>query len=407
MTIDQTISPPLPRRLKSTLTRQGDRWTLSVPAGNWAIGIFLLLWLTGWTAGCVMLAREVLAEPKWSTILFGLPFWASWVFVAFLAANTFFCTEKLTLDREGAEFEVRVIARVRHQATPLKEIQGFVSEHTVDSENGSLHWHITMQTDGKRVEFGSMLADDERQWLVSLFDEHLVMMRDGKAAVAQRRKSRSKPPADDEDDRDEDDFDEGQAERMTAAKSLVQPPSDSSWRRDNTLDGIQLVQRGRLQWVACGFLVFVNLFWNGIVSAFVVGVFTDSFEEQSIARGWMLLFLFPFVVAGIFLLSILILCLLEPLRRTRWRFGDLDADQRQTFLGIGRTLRYPCDWLARIERAKLPHADGPQIRDTGDFKLRFVNHQDEEVFTIAGLTEGESRWIADLLLRERSEWFGS
>ena len=61
-----------------------------------------MLWLVGWTVGCVFLTRMVIRQPNLFNILFAAPFWASWLFVFFFMIKTFFQQDELLLDREGA-----------------------------------------------------------------------------------------------------------------------------------------------------------------------------------------------------------------------------------------------------------------------------------------------------------------
>lgn len=44
-------------------------------------------------------------------------------------------------------------------------------------------------------------------------------------------------------------------------------------------------------------------------------------------------------------------------------------------------------------------------RSETSFCLTFVDQDNVEVCSIHALTEGEARWIADVVLRERSAWF--
>ena len=73
-------SPTRPRRLRTAFERSGERLCLSCRNPQWARGCFMVLWLTGWTVGCVFLVGLVIREPQLFHFLFAVPFWASWFF---------------------------------------------------------------------------------------------------------------------------------------------------------------------------------------------------------------------------------------------------------------------------------------------------------------------------------------
>ena len=57
-----THDPVEPRRRKVALERSGDLLELRCRSPQSARGCFLVLWLVGWTVGCVFLAGAVLKE---------------------------------------------------------------------------------------------------------------------------------------------------------------------------------------------------------------------------------------------------------------------------------------------------------------------------------------------------------
>src|SRR5437868_15430072 len=77
------IAPPKPVTMRTT-TAVSDRHMevlfKSRPDGE---SFFLILWLTGWTVGCVVLAGVVYVKREVFMLVFGIPFWAAWVFVGF------------------------------------------------------------------------------------------------------------------------------------------------------------------------------------------------------------------------------------------------------------------------------------------------------------------------------------
>ena len=43
---------------------------------------FLAMWFTGWTMGCVFITWGVIQHGTLQSVLFAMPFWASWIFVS-------------------------------------------------------------------------------------------------------------------------------------------------------------------------------------------------------------------------------------------------------------------------------------------------------------------------------------
>lgn len=89
----------------------------------------MLLWLIGWTVGCVFLAGMVIQDPQLFHFMFAIRFWSSWIFVSFQVLKVFTQREEFTLDADGAAFIRRVIVPVCTRTVPLAEIKGFNPWH--------------------------------------------------------------------------------------------------------------------------------------------------------------------------------------------------------------------------------------------------------------------------------------
>jgi hypothetical protein len=124
-----------------------------------------------------------------------------------------------------------------------------------------------------------------------------------------------------------------------------------------------------------------------------------------------------FEVIGLLMLAGLVLAVLDPFRRTIWRFTRRSIEHRITWFGLGPTWQYEAEALERIEihradqRAK---SAGPRAsksapewprKESGEFSLAFIDRDNVEVCSIDKLTEGEAGWIRDLVLGERPHWF--
>lgn len=430
-------SPPIrPRKLSVQWERLGDHAELVNRRRDWATGFFLSLWLTGWTVGCVFLVGLVLMEPSIFTLLFAIPFWASWFFVACILLQAFCQRERLVLDRFGVDFRRDVVICVQSRQAPLAEIKRFVPyERVTDSDSGSKTCGLEMETVGASVRLVEGVSREELDWLVWDLNEHLRTL--GAGAPVETPSEAGETPRDEDKagaDAAKDDDDDREASDLPAfpqALALVSspytPPSDCRWQRvadPDDFDMIVFEQRGKSEWSGLGVLLFVNLFWNGIVSIFVLGGLCGMLPDGKAlggggngvgpigSLGWwgLFFFLIPFEAIGLMMFCGLIAVFFEPCRRTQWRFTQYDITARWQWLGlVGWSWRYPVEQLNRVEVRPVKSQRFVETNTTdGDvakFGLVLVDRQDTELATIPSLTEGEARWMGDTLLRERKSWF--
>jgi hypothetical protein len=398
--------------LRTRFETSGQRLTIQYRRFE-ASGCFLVLWLIGWTVGCVFLLGMVLTEPTLLHLGFAIPFWASWIFVFCWVMNSFFRREYFELGPEGIEFLCRVVIPIKRCTIPLGEVQGFDSYSKVtDSESNTRTWGLEVRTDGQGLRFGQGLPDDERAWLIDQLQTHLARL------VPNRNRAGVNSAASIEIETFEDHEDaaqqekSGSVERLTLTETPLDPPSDSRWMRLDDFHQITFVTRGRLGCGALGMLLFINAFWNGIVSVFLMQLFGG--EDGLRGAEWWALFVFliPFEAIGVLMFAALLAALVEPLRRTRWSFAYGGAQWQMTWLGIGPHRSYPVDQLDRIElrtssqlRFSFRSADDDNSPMTSGYRLVFIDQYDLEQFTMDGLTQGEARWMADVILRECQRWF--
>jgi hypothetical protein len=404
--------PARPRRLHTHLESAGLRLTLEYRRFD-PTGCFLFLWLIGWTVGCVVLLGRVIAEPTILHLSFAIPFWAAWLLVSCLVLNSFFRRERLELGPEGIQFDCRVIIPIRQRAIPLGEIQGFGSYSTVvDSESGTREWGLEVLTHGQGLRFGKGLSDDERAWLIDQLETQLSRLMPGREPPRPELQGQDSSESFAAQPRATQTDVAGSGERLTLAAAPLAPPSDSRWVRRDDFHQLTFVTRGRCGCGALGMLLFITVFWNGIVSVFLTQLFGGEGGLQGAAWWALFVFLIPFEVIGLIMFGALVVALVEPLRRTRWSFTYGGAESQTTWLGIGPFRSYPVDRLDRIElRAASQGALAFRIADensspvTPNCCLVFIDCENRQQFTVDGLSQGEARWMADTVLRECQRWF--
>ena len=98
-------------------------------------------------------------------------------------------------------------------------------------------------------------------------------------------------------------------------------------------------------------LLFVCLFWNGIVSIFIWGLYSGEMEGDMGVMGWwgMFVFLIPFEVIGLAMLAGFLVTLFDPFRRTSWSFGHNVIMHRIAYSGIGISWNYPAPTECSLE----------------------------------------------------------
>lgn len=265
-----------------------------------------------------------------------------------------------------------------------------------------------MQTLGQPLQFAFGLDIQERSWLQRELNDHLSRLNQTPVVVP------IEPAPADAESSAATDGKPDRIEILSLASDPVVPPSDCSWRREDDFNAIVFRQRGRLERQAVAGLLFINCFWNGVVGVFVLGLLGVGDPVPPGPMWWgMLVFMIPFEVIGLAMFALLLLAVLEPIRTTTWRFDAGLAQNRVAWGGIGRSWTYEIEAIERIELRRVESVGaGSNLLDLrksyhtlhragATFEVGLVGKESTDVCLIRGLTEGEARWMADVLFRER------
>jgi hypothetical protein len=323
---DARPDPARPERLTVEFYEQDGTLAIHKKRGG-GPGIFLLLWLIGWTVGCVFLLGMAIKDPAIGNVLFAVPFWAAWFAVAIFLVWIWFGKETLLLRSSEAIFARRALVTLSSRAVLRCEIREFRECRSSHTENDQYLWGIEMVTLGKPLRFAFRLPDREREWLIFRLNQFLATTPGGRPDSLPAEPTPEN--AIDEirhDDRTSDES-SGFRETLTVENALLLPPTDCRWRLTEDIDALIFSQRGRLHLATVGGLLLVNLFWNGIVSLFVLallgGMPLGNAAQGQAPQGWewwgLFVFLIPFEAIGLLMLVGLAFALLEPFRRTHWR----------------------------------------------------------------------------------------
>jgi hypothetical protein len=267
-----------------------------------------------------------------------------------------------------------------------------------------------VQTVGRALRIFQGLDGDELEWLEYQINQQIGLMPDKSGAGEVTAAAHGDVGGGEENDSED-------ASLLILSARPARPPTDTQWEMSEGAAELAFMRRGRLALGGLGVLVFVNLFWNGIVSIFVGGLWGLAPVQGTPAMGgpawWgLFVFLLPFEGLGLFMLVALLHALGEPFHRTRWTFTAEGVERQNTWLGAGVRRRWPVTRLARLDlkRDDAWRAWGKlrvhSSSEEATYRIVLVTPDLCELCAIKGLTEGEARWMAQEILGHQAGWFG-
>ncbi|MFO0913614.1 MAG: hypothetical protein U0795_11705 [Pirellulales bacterium] len=367
------------------------------------VAIFLAVWLTGWTLGCIAMAVAIIAKPSLGMVAFGIPFWVAWLFVAGMWTWMTFGTETLVLGPATATCLRTAIIKLSSRSIPRSECVRFQRCEGIQNDNGRGAPGIELQTLGQPLRIMYGVAEDELAWLLFQLNNFIgyvppVEDRRQAAELIGSAVAAPEPEVDIE---------------LTDDQTLPTPPSDSAWRLDDDGWTFTLSRRGRLNMALTGGLLFATLFWNGIVSVFVLlllGVMPTDKPPQGKEWWGLFFFLIPFELIGLVLLLAFLSVVLAPWRKTRWRFDRDQLVRLSSLLAFQRTKTWPLTSPVRLELRSGPDVSLRRSQPTlgshadSSWSVVLVAEDGTDVCAIEELTEGEGRWIGHLIRDRRPDW---
>ena len=320
-------------------------------------------------------------------LMFGIPFWASWIFVAGLVVWQIYGKELIQADHDGIFFERYAWIRISQRSISRKEILGFDKCKSSHTENDEYLWGVEARTLGKPLRFLFDLPTDDLIWLVH-------RLNDFYGTQSTYLDPKPDPVV------------------LTKENSLSKPPSGCRWELERDSRAIHFRSRGKINWGGLLMSLFVCLFWNGIVGVFVMVLLGLAPVEQPMGEGeWWLLFYFliPFEIVGACFLFAFLLNLFKPLNVITWEINRNSI--------IGHT-SWPIASFQKtraikgLDRIELRETDGQpnwtfqSAKASGDnFLLVLIDHGNSECCTISDLTQGEARWLGHHIRTYSSHWF--
>jgi hypothetical protein len=335
--------------------------------------------------------------------------------------------ECLLITSEQIEFSRTALVTFQRRSVPLTEVTA-VREYRSDITVNDEHlWGIEIVTLGKPIQFGCQLPRGESRWLIS----QLEMIRSrlvGESSSGQHAAGADPAPSLLTATAPPDPVvaaDGRSATELTIENTLAQPPSDCDWQRIDDFQSTIFQRRHRLNPLAIFALLFVNLFWNGAISVFVLFLFGlgptdmdgDGGQQNAPPEGlewWGLaLFLTPFVAIGCGMFISLLAALASGLRHTLLRLEPQRIELESRWPLLRRRKSWTVMRFDRLElRSPITDTAAPSgsifaslDADERRFALAIVSEKNEDLCVLDRLTAGEARWIAHVLLAERLRWF--
>ncbi len=360
-----------PQRCRVLVEQAGNDLVLRRRTGSLAVAGFLLMCLTIWSVGCVLLVARVCQEPTIEHAVFSIPFLVAWpVGLGFLLTGLL-GFERLHVGPDGLEYRTLTGRRL----VPLGEVKGIAhSRRTIKDEDGiRIENGLMVETLGRPIRFGRGLEERERRWVVDRLVGHLRALAPGQPIEhypEQAKKSGVR------------------IELLGPGQAIPGPPSDSTIRvRAQDWDGTEFVRRGTFSPIGLGTLTALTLFWNGGVGVFVIKLL-ERFT-------WFeFLILLPFEAIGLALIAIWVMALLAPFMVQRWVIGPREASTRLSCLGLGWTRRFDVTEIVRVELRW--NSPSPDNENDTPYSLGLVGVDGRELIAFRGLTEGEARWVGGM-----------
>jgi hypothetical protein len=423
--------PPRPAKMLAHVIESSDNTAFRIRSKPGGVGVFLTLWLAGWSVACVAIIRQAITKQDWKMALLAVPFVGAWFLVAGLVLNLWRGCESLTVNREGLDHERGSLFGKKLRHITLAELRSIDVVTTTHSDDGSTYQRhrIEVATSGLPMTFGddamgmTKLSQAEADWL-----RHEIVMAMGMhggqdvfdrlmGAPAQRSTIAA-----------------GTSSTMSAAPTLLPANlaggtstmgASSSSLRFRVIDAPDalIVERPH-DW---GFgkmftVLFIALFWNSIVGVFIMQLIKG---QPPGAMWWfVLVFLIPFELIGLLVIVGFIGEVLGPVRKRVWEISNDRLLRRSCVAIFSWTTRYDAAAIAAVRRqeitlggmskyaGKLGNNDTRAealraLRQQGAYELVFLDAADKPVLTITQMTELEADAIERPLQQRVPRWYGN
>ena len=394
-----TISKPA--KLASVVHRSEDALLVQTRPSKSSAG-FLLIWLIGWTVGCVFLVSLVISEPSLGTFCFATPFFVSWLAVAGFLVWLLFGRESILVQNDEVLFRRTAIIELKTRHIPIAEISAVKSCRSTHTENDEHLYGIEIAGLGKPLKFGFRLSDHERLWIIQELSDVIFGHDDSTVQPAALPTEPAQFPS-----KPNSAF---SSKRLTLADTLDHPPSDSTWNMTQLPNEVTFQRHGTLSIAAFLGTGFICLFWNGIVSVFVLvlcGLMPNDNPPQGGEWWGLFFFLIPFEVIGLGMLFAWLTTVLAPFGKTTLGIKDQTVIRQKQWPFFQISKNVNCLEVGELhlrQKESKPQTSLTSINSEQTFELSFVSADQQDLLTFDNLSQGDALWIAGQLFEFENTW---
>jgi hypothetical protein len=342
-----------------------------------------------------MLVGQALSDPSFFHLLATIPFLASWFFVFGILVWMLFGVERVRLGLEGLDYRATALVTLSRRTVPRTEMKGVRADVRV--RNKATEPCLKFETQGQPIHFAAGISEQEQRWLIERLNDYLNTLgplgAPNRPSATSICKQITSP-----------------GEILQAAAIPLEPLSESRIDVRYHADTVAFIWQGERSLSAIAGITFFNLFWNGVVGLFLC--------KQVQNWNWFLFFfMIPHEIIGLCIFALWLAALTAPAWRSTWTFGEREVTRRLSFsdangavFDLGWSKRFVVQPPVHIElrRRKEEKQSGSfwtlLSHPDGEYTLSFVSEDDKELLAIKQLTEGDARWIADVLLRAFPSW---
>ena len=328
--------------------------------------------------------------------LFTLPFLAISFILFAVIANMLFGKTRLVLDENGFESLWTCLSIKREKHFELDNIQRFETKVHRRSKGGPTY-SLQVVLQGNSTNFTAPADEKELNSLCKQLNAFLNVLKTGEEAGVPAKWEVPVP----------------MVFAFNSSPQHIEPPQKCRWSYQADFNGFGFRFRDDGKLMELLVTIIAAVFWNGLVSVFVLillGILDPAQQPKGGAWWFLFFFLIPFVLSGLFICGVAFNTFLELFRRTTWRFAFGEAVFRTTRIR-SRIKHYDLtSWnslairLVRVKKSEEPENESEleTFYEEGDhWQLAFLDKSDADLAVIEKLRKPEAMWLADVILRER------
>lgn len=317
---------------------------------------------------------------------FGLVIWLALMTIIplIIVGNILMTDDLVTLDHEGLMYRRKGFS-TKERFFELSSIKGF-EQTLVRSGKNSREVIFIHLKDGPSVEIANVSFLSKKKQLVFVAECTEFLKRQRSSAWSPE--STGEMAGDDPME---------VIHLKTDSMTFADQPAESLWERDEEAREFTIFKKGKFSFRNFMGALCVCLFWNGIVSVFVLtlfGVVPVKGEMDGLGWWFMFLFLIPFELIGVIMILNVLGELFAGWSRERWTLTRDEIRYEKKLFGF-----------KKVKRFDVSRAEKLEIEPTGLWFVAGEKEEDEETLCEIPLWSlEEARWLAARYHQMRASW---